>query len=88
MIFYLAIATAIVASLISMLLNRRMDYFLEIFKPGLFGGSIGILLLLIIGHFFETEINQTSGFDLLWIAPIVQTGAGLALGTVQVYRKK
>ena len=88
LIFFLALGTAIVASLISMLLYKRMDYFLEILKPGFLAGSIGILLLLIIGYFFETEINQTSNFDLFWIAPVVLTGTGLTLATVQTYRKK
>lgn len=88
LIFFLSIGTAVVAGLISMLLYKQLDYFLEIFKPGFAGGSIGILLILIIGHLFETDINQTSIYNLFWILPIVLTTVGLALGTVSTYRKK
>ena len=64
-----------------------MDYFQEIFKPGFLAGSFGILLLLIVGYFFETEVNQTSNFDVFWLAPVVLTGIGLSKGTIQGYRK-
>jgi len=71
-----------------MVLHNRLTYFLEIFKPGFLGGSIGTLAIVIIGHLFESEINQTFNFDLLWILPIALTGIGLALGIVLAYRQK
>ncbi|MEO6228921.1 MAG: hypothetical protein ABJB11_18730 [Ferruginibacter sp.] len=88
LIFLLAIGTAIVAGLITILLYKRMDYFLPIFKSGFLPGSIGIVLLLIIGIFFETEIDQATNFGLLWLTPVAFTGIGLTVGAIRIYRTK
>ena len=88
LIFFLGIGTAIVAGLITMLFYKQKNYFLDIFKPGFLAGSIGILFILIIGYFFETDSTKVFNFDLFWLAPIVLTCIGLSIGTIQIYRKK
>ena len=86
LVFILAVVSAIAASILTLLFYRNLDYFLPIFKAGFFPGSVGILLVLIIGHLFESEINQASNFGLLWLVPVVLTCIGLTLATIRIYR--
>ena len=87
LIFYLSMGAAVLAGILTILVFKRTDHFLDIFKPGLLAGSTGILLVFAIGSFFEATVSENFIFDFLWLIPLISMSIGLCIGTVRTHRK-
>ena len=83
LIFWLVTITFVIAGIFALLMNRKKNTFLLIFKAGMIAGSAGLLLTFLIAGLIDE--NKTGSFA--WMITPGFWCIGIVTGVVRSYRK-
>lgn len=79
--FLLVVATAIVAGAVTLIFfSKQKEYFMEIFKPGLLSGAIGLILLFIISYLVAGNFDNSFS-EIFLLIPLSSICIGVFVGT-------